>query len=263
MQTSNTFVQTPVTELSSLIALIAIVAWLYGFYKVYSNYRQNQKKQSFYFSMGLLFGGLAIVFLALELLTLQIFDAGTQAGQEYVGKTVAFGLNSYQLGAGFSYVAVVLSIIAIFSFDTFSMSFFENKMKFLIIPAILLIAYFIIYFFPNPIIKLNSTGTDYNPSHPGNIDTLIVAVFLIPLFFPALIFLLTAIQTRANTYASRRSLALCFLQILLGIGYTIEIVGGVDFLSVIGRLFILIYPFLTWNVLQGSNFVRKILGSPS
>lgn len=260
---SNTFVQTPVTELSSAIALIAIVAWLYGFYRVFSNYRQNQKKQSLYFSMGLLFGGLAIVFLALELLTLQLFDNGTQAGKEYMGKTVAFGLNSYQLGAGFSYVAVILSIIAIFSFDVFSMSFFENKMKFLIIPAILLLAYFVIYFFPNPKIFLNASGTDYNPTHPGNIDGLIVAVFLIPLFFPAFIFLLTAFQTRGNTYAFRRSLALCFLQILLGIGYTIEIVGGIDFLSVIGRFFILIFPYFTWSVLQGSNFVRKFLGAPS
>ena len=182
----QTYASTPTTILSSLIAILAIFAWLYGFYKVYSNYKQNQKKQSLYFSLALLFGGLAIIFLALELTTLQLFDAGTIAGQDYVGKTVALGLNSKDLGAWFSYVAVVLSIFAIFSFDAFSMSFFENKMKYLIIPTLLLVAYFIIYFYPNlPAIQLNAQGTDYNPYHSGTVDTYIIAIFIIPLYFPA------------------------------------------------------------------------------
>lgn len=260
----QTYASTPTTIVSSVIAILAIFAWLYGFYKVYSNYKQNQKRQSLYFSLALLFGGLAIIFLALELTTLQLFDAGTIAGHDYVGKTVALGLNSADLGAWFSYIAVVLSIFAIFAFDSFSMSFFENKMKYLIIPAVLLVAYFIIYFYPNlPLIQLNSTGTDYNPYHTGTIDTYIIAIFLIPLYFPAFIFFLTALQTRANKYNFRRSLILCLLQIMIGIGYTIEIVGGPDYYSVIGRLFILLYPYLTWNVLQSSNFVKKLLGAPS
>ena len=89
----ETFVRTPVTIASSVIAIIAIFAWLYGFYMVYSNYRQNQKKQSLYFSLGLLFGGLAIILLALELTTLQLFDGGTQWGADYVAKPVALGLH--------------------------------------------------------------------------------------------------------------------------------------------------------------------------
>ena len=260
----QTFVRTPVTILSSIIAILAIFAWLYGFYKVYSNYKETQKKQTLYFSLGLLFGGLGVVFLALELTTLQLFDAGTVAGQNYIGKTVAYGLNSADLGAYFSYIAVVVSAIAIFMFDAFAIGFFENKSKFLIIPFILLVAYVVVYFYPNiPVIALNSTATDYNPSHTGYTDTIIVGLFLIPLFFPALIFLLSAIQARSNKYNFRRSLVLSLLQILIGVGYTIEIVGGPDYYSVIGRLFILFYPYLTWNVLRNSNWVRRILGAPT
>ncbi len=263
----DTFTQTPITILSSIIAIIAIFAWLYGFYKVYMSYRQTEKKQSLYFSLGLLFGGLAIIFLALELTTLQIFldNSKTLRGGDYFGTVVPiFNMNSADLGAYFSYIAVIMSAIAILFFDSFSMSFFENKMKYLIIPAILVLAYVVLYFYPNiPGIQLNATGTDFNPYHAPSWDALLAALFILPVFFPAIIFFISAYQTRSNAYNFRRSFVLAILSILLGVGYTIEIVGGEAYLSVIGRLFILLYPYATWNVLQSSRFVRRLLGAPS
>lgn len=263
----DTFTQTPITILSSLIAVLAIFAWLYGFYKVYMSYRQTEKKQSLYFSLALLFGGLAIIFLAMELTTLQIFldNTLTKRGGDYVGTTVPIlNMNSADLGAYFSYIAVIMSAVAILMFDSFSMSFFENKMKYLIIPILLVLAYVGLYFYPNiPGIQLNKSGTDFNPYHTPETDALLVALFILPVFFPAIIFFISAIQTRGNKYNFRRSFVLALLSIMLGIGYTIEIVGGEAYLSVIGRIFILLYPYLTWSVLQSSKYVRKILGAPS
>ena len=263
MQT--TYHVTALTALSSGIAIVAIFAWLYGFFKVYSNYRETNKKQSLYFSLGILFGAFAIICLAFELTILQLFDNKTPAGHEYLGSTVFAGVNSYALGLGFAYLAILLSSVAILLFDAFSLSFFENKMKFLVIPFILLLSYVVIYLWPVfPIIQLNKAGTDYNPSHSGNIDFYLVALFMIPIYLPAFIFLLSAIQLRGNRFNTLRSLSLCFLQIILGIGYTIEIVGPENaYLPIVGRLFILFYPYLTWSVLQSSGWVKKILGAPS
>lgn len=261
---------TAYTATSSGIAILAIFAWLYGFYKVYSNYKETQKKQSLYFSLGILFGALAIICLATELTILQLFDAGTTGGSEYLPKIVFANVDSYALGFFFSYLAILLSATAILMFDAFSLSFFENKMKFIIIPLILLLAYVVVYLYPDlPILTLNKAGTDYNPSHTKFIfsiatDDVLVGLFLIPLFFPAFVFLLSALQLRGNAYNFKRSLVLCFVQILIGIGYTIEIVGSDNpYLPIVGRLFILLYPYLTWNVLQSSGWVKKILGAPS
>lgn len=261
------FVQTPISILSSTIAVIAIFAWLYGFFKVYSNYRQTQRKQSLYFSLGLLFGALAIIFLALELTTLQAFldNTLTIRGQEYVGTNIPYiNMNSKDVGAGFAYTAVILSAFALFFFDAFSMSFFENKMKYLIIPGILVIAYVILYFYPAvPQVYLNSSGTDFNPTHKGSTDAILILLFMFPIYFPAIIFFISAIQTRASKYNSKRFIVLAILSILLGIGYTIEIVGGPELYPVIGRIFILIYPYATWSVLQQNAIVKKLLGAPS
>lgn len=259
----QTFHVNPTTALSSGIAIVAIFAWLYGFYRVYSSYKNTGKRQSLYFSIGLLFGAFAIILLASELISLQLFDAGTQAGQEYVGSAIGFGINSYNAGFVFAYLAILTSAFAILMFDAFSLSFFENKMKFLVIPAILLIAYVVVYLYPDwPKIMLNSSGTDYNPTHTGAIDAALVAIFLLPLFFPAIVFFFSALQSRGNGFMVKRSLALSFFQILIGVGYTIEIVGGIDYLSVIGRLFILLYPWLTWNTIQSNGWLSKLLGAP-
>ncbi len=265
---SNTYQVTPITALSSLIAIIAIFAWLYGFFKVYKNYKENQKKQSLYFSLGLLFGGLAIVSLAIELITLQVFDNNTIAGNDYSGKNIINGLNAGTFALGFAFLAIILSSISIFMFDTFSISFFENKNKLLLIPLILLLLYIGIYIFTPVKEVLNRAGTDYNPNHIGNIGPLtielfLVVLFFVPLFFPSFVFLISALQTRGSKYNFRRLLALFVLQVMIGIGYTIEIVGGPDYNSVIGRLFILFYPYLTWNVLQSSSFVKKLFGGTS
>lgn len=265
---AKTYQVTPITALSSVIALIAIIAWLYGFYKVYMSYRETQKKQSLYYSLGLLFGGLAIISLAIELITLQLYDNNTVAGSDYVGKNIINGLNAGNFALGWAFLAIITSSIAIFMFDTFSISFFENKNKYLIIPFILLLSYVLLYIFMPVKEVLNISGTDYNPNHTGMIgpigtEAFLVLLFIVPLFFPAVVFLLSAIQARGNQYNFRRLIALFLLQTMIAIGYTIEIVGGPDYTSVIGRLFILFYPYLTWSVLQSSRYVKRLLGAPS
>jgi hypothetical protein len=264
MVTMQTFERNTTTSISSLIAILAIVAWIYGFYKVYQNYKQTQKKTSLYFASALLLGGLAIIFLALELITLQIFDLGTTVNQVYIGRDIMTGVNAGNVATLFSFIAVILSAFAILMFDTFSISFFENKMKFLVFPAMLIFIYITVYFYPNlPEIRLNETATDYNPFHDDTTSNILIILFLIPLFFPAFVFLLSAFQTRGNQYNFKRSLALAILSIMVAIGYAIEIIGGEDYYSIIGRIFILLYPFLTWNVLQGSKFVKRLLGAPT
>ena len=88
-------------------------------------------------------------------------------------------------------------------------------------------------------------------------------LFVFPLFLPVIVFLVSAYEVRNNKYNARRSLALCVLSILLAIGFTIEIVGGEELLSVFGRLIILLYPVSAWNVLQGNRIVKRLLGAPS
>ena len=254
---------TPVTILGSLVAILAIFVWLYVFMKFYNNYRSSGKKQSQYFALGLLSGGIAIIFLALELVTFQLFDAGTTWGHEYIGKDIIPGINSYEAGIVFGIIAAVISSFAILFFVLFSLSFFEDKMKWIVFPGLLLLIYVILYLYYWPTAQLNAEGTDYDITRSGDIEAIMIFLFLIPIFFPVVVFFLSALQVRGNTFNFRRSLLLSFLFIVIGTGYTIEIVGGHELVSLFGRILILLFPVGVNLTLNPNNFVKRLLGAPT
>jgi hypothetical protein len=254
---------TPFTILGSIIAVIAIFVWLWIFIKFYRSYKSSGKKQSQYFSFALLTGGVSIFLLALELLTFQIFDAGTQRGETYIGRDIISGLNSFDLGIWFGVLAIIGSSFSIFFFVLFSLSFFEDKMKWAFIPVILLLIYVLLYLVYWPTVELSLEGTDYDITRDSQIELIMIALFIGPIFMPVVVFFISALQVRGNTFNFRRSLFLSFTHTILAIGYTIEVVGGAGLLSVLARLMILFFPIGVQYTLNPNKFMKRLLGAPS
>ncbi|MHA2363692.1 MAG: hypothetical protein ACXAC7_07025 [Candidatus Hodarchaeales archaeon] len=252
----------PLGILGSIFALIAMIGWYHGFYKVFQNYQETGKQQSQFFSFGLLSGGTAILFLAAEQIILRIFDEGTNRGEKFTGSEIISGLEAYDLALYLAFIAGAISALAILFFDLFSLSFFENKIKIVIIPAILLIGYVLVFIFiSNPEWRLNTDGTDYDLTRGKQSELIMTVLFVIPLLLPFVVFLYTTWSVRGNTYNFRRLGVISILQAGLSFAYFIEIVGTSDWLIVVTRFILLVYPFLTWSVLNPNDRVKRILGA--
>lgn len=256
-------VSNPITSFGSIVAIVAIFVWFYVAIKFYSNYKDTGKKQSQYFALAILFGGFSIVLLALELVTFQSFDAGTPWGTTYLGKEVFGGISSYDLGLYFGVLAAIVSGVSLFFFDVFSLSFFENKMKWVVIPGLLILIYVILYVTNWPVVQLSEGGTDYDITRDSEIETYMILLFSVPILMPVAVFLISAFQVRENTFNFRRSIVLSFFHVVIAVGYTIEIVGGTGILSAFARVLILIFPIGVRMTLNPNNFVKKIFGAPS
>lgn len=259
MQTGKT--STPFTILGTIIAIMAIFVWLWVFNKFYKSYQSSGKKQSQYFSLALLFGALSIIMLAFELVTFQVFDNNTPWGNTYIGKDILPGLNSFQVGITFAIIAAVISAFSLFFFATFSLSFFEDKMKWAIIPGLLIAFYIFLYLYFFPTVQLNADGTDYDVTRSSQVELAMIALFIGPIFMPVVVFLISALQSRGNTFNFRRSLILSLMFLDIGIGYTIEIVGATSAISVVARLLILFFPIGVNLTLNPNNFMKRLLGA--
>lgn len=254
---------TALGSLGSIFAVIAMIGWFYVFYRVYKNYKESQKQQSLYFSIALAMGGIAILFLAAEQIILTFFDEGTTYGARYLGGDIIAGsLSAYNLALFFAFIAASVSVISLLFFNLFSLSFFENKLKLIIIPVILLIGYIVVFIFiSNPEWRLNMTGTDWDLHREDAMELLIISLFIIPIVFPLLVFYYTTWIVRGNTFNFRRLFFLSLFQTALFFAYYIEIIGAEDALIVFTRFLLMIYPFLTWATLNPGDRVKRLLGA--
>lgn len=263
-------------QLGSIFAVLAIPVWLFVARQLYKSYKENERKTTKYLSFGLVFGAIAVLFLALETVFLQIFDSGTLEGTKYVPSVVIAGYNSAEFALLFAYLALGFSAVAIFYFDMFSLSFFEKRWARLLplILGVLLILYVLVFFFTPNEWRANALGTDFDLEHFGY-TSILFYLFVIPLIAPVIVLTVSTFQVRSqSTYAFRRTLLITFAQLLLTLGYLVEILGteifhttfdlapGIaDFAITFGRLFIFIYPGIAYQGINPAEKIKRLLGA--
>jgi hypothetical protein len=262
-------------QLGSVFAILAIPTWLFVAWQLYKSYRESERKTTKYLSFALVFGALAVLFNALKLVFLVVFDNETPNGAVYIPSEVFAGYDSAQFALLFAYLALGLSAVAIFYFDLFSLSFFENRLVKLLpfLLGILLIVYVLVFFFTPNEWRANVPGTDFDLEH-FQYTSILFYLFVIPLIAPVIVLTVSTFQVRSqSTYAFRRTLLITFAQFLLTLGYLVEILGSeiiqttfniefgiADFAITFGRLFIFIYPAITYLGINPGERMKRILG---
>jgi len=259
-----------------IFVVLGIIFWLILGTRLFRSYKRTEKKQTLYLSLLLLLGGLALAFLMLEQVSLLIYadPANTQVLADALSILQFSELNSvFLLGFIFAVMAWISSGIAIISANFFTQSFFPNSnKKLLIIPILLITAYLVIIIFSPFYFEY---ATSWSPSHDPSITFILWILFLIPLWTVAILFLyLTVSLKRKSNIAWRRVGWLFFSQVVLSIGFTIEILNPSTFTpiftgflandaiwSLSSRFMIMSYALLMWVAMYTPNWAKGILGA--
>ncbi|MHA1944691.1 MAG: hypothetical protein ACXAC6_01780 [Candidatus Hodarchaeales archaeon] len=262
-----------------IFVVLGIIFYLLLGTRLFRSYRRTDKKQTLYLSLLFLLGGLALAFLMLEqvslLLTLDPPETYSQVLADAVSILQFSELNSvFLLAFIFAVMAWITSGLAIVSANFFTQSFFPNSnKKLLIIPILLIAAYLVIIIF-SPFYFEYVTGS-WSPEHDPSTTFILWVLFLAPLWIVVLLFLYLSISLkRKGNIAWRRVGWLFFSQVVLSVGFTIEILNPSTFTPVFtgflandaiwslgSRFMIMSYAILMWIAMYTPNWAKGMLGA--
>ncbi|MFX0122622.1 MAG: hypothetical protein ACFFAE_03235 [Candidatus Hodarchaeota archaeon] len=239
----------PIDLVGIIVVVIAIILFfLLGLYLL-NSYRRTRRNTTLYMSLILLFGCLALISLALEQVILIVSGVtGNDAPELKSFLTYSFDdMNVFWLAYSFAFIAWVTSAAAILSACFFTQSFFSEKYKkLLIIPAIMLALWVIVYT-AAPFQWIEIAG-DWQPQHE-DIFEILGYVFLFPNLWMIvlLFFYLTLSLYRRGVPRWKQTFVLAIGQALLSLGFTIEIINIQNpLISLFARIAIMIYPIVAW-----------------
>ncbi|MHA2346317.1 MAG: hypothetical protein ACXACP_06330 [Candidatus Hodarchaeales archaeon] len=229
--------------------------------RLYLSYRRTERKQTLYLSLLLIFGGIALLSLALEqvILLVNADPLDSQTIDDALSIFQYSEINVFWVGFLFAAIAWVASSLAIISANFFTHSFFPNaNRKLLLIPILLMTAYLgLLLFSP---FYFEYSGSDWSPYHDQSTTFIKWILFLIPLWTVSVLFLyLTVSFRRKNMTAWKRVGWFFFSQVILSIGFTIEILNPgtfTQFLSDVGITSELVLNESLWSL--SSRFMVMI-----
>ena len=245
----------PIDLLNIIIVVIAIILFLLLGLYLLNSYRRTRRNTTLYMSLLLLFGSLALLSLALEQVVLIASDV-TQADAPAKKSFLVYRfdeINVFWLAYFFAFIAWVTSAIAILSACFFTQSFFADKYKkFLIIPAIMLTLWVLVY--TAAPFEWQYVEGDWQPQHDDLFLDIIPYeilgyIFLFPNLWMIvlLFFYLTVSLYRRGVPRWKQTLILAIGQVLLSLGFTIEIINiQIPIVSLFARFAIMIYPIVAW-----------------
>ncbi|MFX1506382.1 MAG: hypothetical protein ACFFDC_09730 [Promethearchaeota archaeon] len=239
----------PIDLLGIVVVVIAIILFLLLGIYLLNSYRRTKRNTTLFMSLILLFGCLALISLALEQVVLIASDV-TQADAPDKKSFLAFGfdeINVFWLSYLFAFIAWVTSASAILSACFFTQSFFSDKYKkFLVIPAIMLALWVIVYTVAP--FQWTEIAGDWQPQHDPEFEIL-GYLFLFPNLWMIvlLFFYLTISLYRRGVPRWKQTLILAVGQAFLSLGFTIEIINIQDpLISLLARIAIMMYPVVAW-----------------
>ncbi len=265
-----------------VFVVLGIIFYLALGTRLYRSYKVSEKKQTLYLSLLLLFGGLALLLLTLEQLVLLV-NADPLDSQTISDAISIFNYSTidvFWVGFLFASLAWITSGLAIVSANFFTQSFFpESNKKLVLIPIILIFAYLILIISSPFYYEYN--GSDWSPSHDASTTFILWILFLIPLWTVSFLFLYLSISLkRKGTPAWRRVGWFFFSQVILSIGFTIEVLSPSSFTtffdsigmtvelllndslwSISARFMIMIYAILMWIAVYTPNWAKGWLGA--
>ncbi|MFW9904997.1 MAG: hypothetical protein ACFFFH_11735 [Candidatus Thorarchaeota archaeon] len=241
--------ENPIDLLGIAVVIIAIILFLLLGIYLLNSYRRTKRNTTLYMSLILLFGCLALLSLALEQVILIASDV-TQADAPEKKSFLQYGfqeIDVFWLSYFFAFIAWVTSASAILSACFFTQSFFSNKyQKLLIIPAIMLALWVIVY--TAAPFQWTEIAGDWQPQHDPEYEIL-GYLFLFPnLWMIVLLFFYLSISLyKRGVPRWKQTLILAVGQAFLSLGFTIEIINIQDpLISLFARFAIMIYPVVAW-----------------
>ncbi|MHA2075380.1 MAG: hypothetical protein ACXACU_10425 [Candidatus Hodarchaeales archaeon] len=253
------------SELAGLIFIvIAIILYLVLGLYLLNSFRKSKRNSTLYMSLIFLFGSLALVSLIIEQLLL-IASGVTEAQAPPMKSFLSFSVNEinvFWLSYLFAFIAWVTSASAVFSACFFTQSFLSDKYKkALIIPAIMLILFVVVYTYA-PFQWKNVDG-DWQPNH-GDLYEIVGYIFLFPNLWMVVVlfFYLTFSLFRRGIPRWKQTLILAFGQLFLSIGFTVEIINIQDpMISLLSRFAVMMYPIVMWLGFAPPNWFKRTIGA--
>lgn len=254
---------TPMDLAGLLFVIIAMILFLVLGLYLLNSFRKSKRNSTLYMSLLLLFGFLALFSLAIELAILKV--SGVTAAQAPPLKSFlsySFNeINVFWLAYFFAFIAWVASASAIFSACVFTQSFLSDKYKkVLIIPAIMLILFVVVYT-SAPFQWIQVEG-DWQPNH-GELYEIIGYIFLFPNLWMVVVlfFYLTFSLFRRGIPRWKQTLVLAIGQLFLSIGFTVEIINIPDpTITLLSRFAIMMYPIVMWLGFTPPSWFKRAIG---
>jgi hypothetical protein len=271
----------PVDIVGVVFVILGIVFYLALGIRLYKSYKVSEKKQTLYLSLLLIFGGMALLSLTLEqvILLVNADPLDSQTVDDALSILQHSEIDVFWVAFIFATIARLTSSIAIIAANYFTQSFFpESNKKLLLIPIVLMIAFWLLVTF-SPFYFEYVEG-DWSPNNDASTTFLTWILFLIPLWSISILFLYLSVSLKRKGVIAWRRVGWFFMsQVILSIGFTIEILNpgtittffdnlniNIDLLlnkafwAVSSRFMVMIYPILMWVAVYTPDWAKGFLG---
>lgn len=232
--------------LGVIFLIIAITTFYFLGIRLILIFMKTNRIQTLYLSLIFIFGGTAIVFLVLE----QIILLHPSVDRTPIPTVRSFfqynDINVFWVAYLFAIVAYISSAISIFLLSVFTLTFFRNRSKkILVIPLLLISSYiFIILIAPHEFVY---SGVDWSPERDDITEIIISCLFLPPIWALAFFFFYLSLRLKQiENMRWKQTTLLGIGQIIISIAYTIEILNAPILLSLIARIGLSLYPTITY-----------------
>jgi len=234
------------TILGGGFLLIAIISFYLLGIKLIFIFLKTNRIQTFYLSLIFIFAGTAIVFLMLE----QIILRHPCVPSTIIPSSRSFfqyeDINAFWVAYLFAIIAYISSSLAIFFASVFTLTFFQNRSKrILLLPLLMLSGYIVtVLFAPHEFVF---TGIDWAPEREELTEIIMVCLFLPPIWALALLFFYLSLKMKQkDNIRWRQTTLLGIAQMIISIAYTVEVLNAPILLSLIARMGLSLYPAITY-----------------
>ena len=218
--------------------------------RLYLSYRKTERKQTLYLALLLIFGGIALLSLAVEqvILLVNADPLDSQTIDDALSIFQYSEINVFWVGFLFAAIAWLASSLAIISANFFTHSFFPNaNKKLLLVPIVLMTAWFVLLLV-SPF-YFEYSGSDWSPNQDESITFFKWILFLIPLWTVSVLFLYLTVSFRRKQMTAWKRVGWFFIsQAILSIGFTIEILNPGTFTQLFADI------GLTYELLLNESF---------
>ncbi len=243
-----------------IIIGLAVISFIGVGLRLFGSFRQTRKLQTLVISIGFLIGAIGMLFLVGEHL---IMTTGHEESEELADLAdPEVSAQAYFIAT----LAVLFSIIKIYCYDLFALSFFtENRGKVLLISApflVLLLIYYILWIWTglpegSGYWEFNDDANLWDIDRSGEHEGLLFLIMSVPLFLSPLVMFYGGYRVRARAPLMKRMILLSFGQLIATFVYALEILEPAPEIMVVARLGWVFFPLWMYIWFTLPDFAKK------
>ncbi|MFQ5977252.1 MAG: hypothetical protein ACE5OZ_03850 [Candidatus Heimdallarchaeota archaeon] len=248
----------PLSIATIMIISLAVISFIGVGVRLIGPYRKTRRLQTLALAIGFFAGSIGMLFLAGEhgIMTLGHDEEEEKAGVD----DPEVSAQAYFVAC----VAVFFSVITIYCFDLFALSFLSENRKRVFLFSLPLLALLLSYFAFYVWSGLDSGEWHFNQDadawdidRSGSHEGMLFALFIIPLFLSPLVMLYGTFQIRGRGPLTTRMFLLSLGQLLASIVYTLEILEPEPTIMVIARIGWVVYPLWMFVWFSLPEFAKR------